>query len=59
MNKNSALLPNAMRIHWHDATGEYHSETFTDFEAADKLFQELRGQNLQVGQKPIYNYKAD
>lgn len=55
MPTTSALLPNALRITWHDTDGTYHSETFTDFAAADRLFYTLRHLGLRVGQKPLYH----
>lgn len=56
---NSAMMPNAVRIQWRDEKNEYHSETFTDFSAADVLFQKLRDDGVRVGQKPLYNYHPD
>ncbi len=59
MKTQSALLPNAVRIQWHDAEGKYQSETFTDGDAATELFKRLRAEGLRVGQKPLYNYQPE
>lgn len=57
MSHASAILPNALRITWHDSDGTYHSEEFADFAAADRLYSMLRSLGLRVGQKPLYNQR--
>lgn len=60
---NSAMMPNAERIYWYDAQGEYQSEVFTDLAAAQELYKQLRADAKidarRVGRKPLYNYQSD
>lgn len=51
---DSAMLPTAFRVSWHDASGRYRSVTYNSLRRASHWFKKLRKAGFRVGMKPLY-----
>jgi len=59
MMHNSALIPNAVRVQWHDENDIFDSKVFTDLTRAGEFFKQLRSQGYRVSEVPLFNYQQD